>query len=160
MCRPTTSSLKDIIACPFDLWYNLSVEKRYKRLFQFNKENLARLVELLKTEPSNLRVAEHFINPLTNKPVDHSTIFHWRKKFGIYPPRPDKVTHRKSLKISVKKKITIALGLANDRKYKPLEDNLMGERLNPGKLKYEDYVKESELRQIKSKFKLSPPPPK
>jgi hypothetical protein len=87
--------------------------------------------------------------------VDHSTISYHKQKHGIegmansgrpkLPPKPPKTPKPKAEKAK-------PIVYVRDRKFYPLEDVLLGDKINVGK-SYAEYVEEDRKR----REKLSPP---
>ena len=97
---------------------------KYSKHISDDKERFAPFVESLRINSNNKSIAkEHKVLP--------PTVSYWRRKLAI--PRPNNDT----LKYIPKRLI--------DRKFYPLEDELLGDKINVGK-SYIDYVKESAER--------------
>ena len=113
----------------------MSVDKKSFTKPFFDKQKLAEMLDKLRNKESIPSIAR-FYN------VDPSTISWHKKKHGIVggmragrhklPPKPPKPPKKPQV-------------FVRDRKFYPLEDELLGDKINVGK-SYIDYVKESAER--------------
>ena len=130
------------------MWYNGAVDKPiYRQPFRTNLQLREELIDLLKKERRDSLIAQYFTNK--GVPCDRTSISHWREKLQInldIPcPRSKIFMKRKEAKPPKEVRVVKIKDIPR-RDNQPLEDELLGERLNPGKQSYKDYVKDAAER--------------
>lgn len=97
-----------------------------RRIFK-DQRKFDEMIQMIEDGVSYSKIAKHF-------DCDHSSIINWARKIGVTP------SNRKARESYRPRKVP------PNKPYTVLKDEVNGEKINPGKMSYQEYLEEDERR--------------